>query len=166
MLDPRSLHSTMTALRSTYRALVSLAAIVTASACSGASNPEDRLAVGDARVQLPGGLSQRVTLVPAVLVDGRDVEIRSVIVNNGAAAVALTTRICGLDYEGSLELSQPPEVLKCAAHGMTASLAPGDSVVGADIMRVGSTSGTYELKVRHVIDPSQWVSLQVVVRAP
>lgn len=137
------------------------------AACSGASSaPRERLAEGDVQVQHPGGLSQRVTLIPAVLVDGRDVEVRSVLVNTGTAPIALDSRICGLDYAGTLELTNPPEVLKCAGHSASATLAPGDSVVGSDLMRVSSPPGQYELRVRHAVTPAQWASLQVVVRTP
>lgn len=160
---PRLTHTAMKTLRFATGALAALATI---TACSGTSSPEDRLVVGEASIEMPGGLSQRVTLVPAEPASGQNVEVRSVVVNNGTAAAQLTARTCGLDYEGSLELTQPPEVMKCAGHSMTASLAPGDSLVGADLMRVSSAPGDYELRVRQLLDPSHWVSLQVVVRAP
>lgn len=148
------------------RALAALAAIAITTACTGTSSPDEGLSVSDASIELAAGLTQRVTLVPVQLVGGRNVEIRSVVVNNGTAAAQLMARTCGLDYHGSLELTHPPEVMKCAAHSMAASLAPGDSLVGADLMRVTSAPGSYEFRVRHLIDPSHWVSLQVVVRAP
>lgn len=145
--------------------LVALAAV---AACSSgpSSSPETRGAEGRAQASLPGGLLQRVTLQPAVLVDGRDVEIRSVLINQGSAPVAVTTRMCGLDYAGALELTHPPEVLKCAGFSATSTLAPGDSLVDGDLMRVASAPGEYELRVRHVLDPEKWLSLRVIVRAP
>jgi hypothetical protein len=44
------------------------------------------------------------------------------------------------------------------------TLAPGDSVVGEDVMQVTSPPGTYQLRVRHLLDPERWVTLRVVVR--
>lgn len=149
----------------TLRSFLFVALAATAACSAGpSSSPTTRGAEGRAQASLPGGLVQRVTLQPAVLVDGRDVEIRSVLVNHGSAAVALSTRICGLDYAGALELANPPEVLKCAAVSMSTTLAPGDSLVVADIMRVASAPGEYELRVRHVLEPEKWLALRVVVR--
>jgi hypothetical protein len=149
------------------RSLLAILSIVSVAACSGTSSaPQDTLARGHVRVEFSGGLVQRVTLIPAVLVDGRDVQVRSVLVNTGNAPLELTSRICGLDYAGTLQLSHPPEVLKCAGYSATATLAPGDSVVGSDIMRVSNTTGEYELRVRHAVAPDQWASMQVVVRTP
>jgi hypothetical protein len=88
------------------------------------------------------------------------------IVNDGASPVALSSRVCGLDYEGSLELTHPPEVLKCAGVSQASTLAPGDTARVGDLMRVASAPGTYTLRVRHALDPERWVSLEVVVRAP
>lgn len=147
--------------------LLTALSIVSIAACSGVSSaPPQQFAEGSIRVEFPGGLVQRVRLIPAVLVDGRDVEVHSVLLNDGSAAIELSARICGLDYAGTLDLSHPPEVLKCAGHSGTATLAPGDSVVGSDLMRISSPAGTYELRVRHALAPEQWASLQVVVRAP
>lgn len=142
--------------------------VLLASACGSpsASAPRDRVAEGQARVTLVAGLEQRVTLVPATLVDGRDVEVRSVLVNSGQSPLSVTSRICGLDYDGSLTLSHPPEVLKCAGYSSSATIAPGDSVVTADLMRVSSAPGQYELRVRHAVTPDHWVTMPVVVRAP
>ncbi len=151
--------------RSLFPAVL-LLAVATACGTRGSAAPGDRLAEGEARAILSGGLEQRVTLVPATLVDGRDVEVRSVLVNSGPAPMVVTSRICGLDYAGTLTLTHPPEVLKCAGYSMQVTLAPGDSAVSADLMRVSSPSGHYELRVRHAVTPDHWVAMPVVVRAP
>jgi hypothetical protein len=130
------------------------------------SAPGDRVAEGQVRATIVTGLEQRVTLVPASLVDGRDVEVRSVLVNTGGAPLAVTSRICGLDYAGTLTLTHPPEVLKCGGYSRHGTLAPGDSTVSADLMRVSGPSGQYELRVRHALTPDHWVVMPVVVRAP
>jgi hypothetical protein len=142
--------------------------VVLAAGCGSESGygPGDRVAEGQVRATIVAGLEQRVTLVPATLVDGRDVEVRSVLFNSGAAPMVVTSRICGLDYSGTLSLTHPPEVLKCAGYSAQGTLAPGDSVVSADLMRVSSPSGQYELRVRHALTPDHWVVMPVVVRAP
>jgi hypothetical protein len=147
---------------------MSIAAILLlAAACTlESAAPRDRDVEGEASATLPGGLVQHVRLDPAEPTGGLNVALRSVIVNEGTAAVPLTSRICGLDYAGALALTHPPEVMKCDGVSQSASLAPGDSVQVTDLMRVASVPGTYELRVRHAIDPERWVSVEVVVRAP
>lgn len=155
--------------RPARRALLTTPLLLVLAACGGTAGgaaPAERIAEGDASATFAGGLRQRVTLVPATLVNGRDVEVRSVLVNTGPAAVDLTHRICGLDYEGTLTLTWPPEVLKCAGYSGSLTLAPGDSIVGADLMRVASPAGQYTLRVRHAISPDRWITVPVVVRAP
>lgn len=143
-----------------------LAAVLAAACTSTGAGPDEGAPSDGAKVVLPGGLTQQVTVMPASPVSGTNVEVRSVIANEGAAPVALTSRICGLDYAGALELTHPPEVMKCAGVSQSGSLAPGDSAVVHDIMRVTSAPGTHELRVRHALDPERWVSVEVVVRAP
>ncbi len=128
--------------------------------------PRERAAEGEASVTLPGGLTQHVRLEPTEPTGGLNVTLHSAIVNGGSDAVAVTARICGLDYAGALELTHPPEVMKCAGVSQSTMLAAGDSLVVGDIMRVTSPPGTHELRVRHALDPERWVSLEVVVRAP
>ncbi len=142
--------------------------VLLAAGCGSprASAPGERVAEGQVRATIAAGLEQRVTLVPAMLLDGRDVEVRSVLVNTGGTPLSVTSRICGLDYAGTLTLTHPPEVLKCGGYSRQGPLAPGDSAVSADLMRVSSLSGQYELRVRHALSPDHWVVMPVVVRAP
>lgn len=123
--------------------------------------PSGSLAAGRVEALLPGGLAQTVTIEPASPGSGSEVTIRSVVVNRGTESVTLVSRICGLDYGGTLALTNPPAVLKCAAYSRQGALAPGDSVVTADLMRVSSPPGTYELRVRHALTPEAWVTLPV-----
>ena len=147
--------------------MLSATLLASGAACtSGTSAPVDQIAEGSVRVVLSGGLVQTVSLVPAIPPEGRNVRVYSVIVNSGAQPVALQSRICGLDYAGSLTLTEPPEWAKCVAYSRSVAVAVGDSVVVSDLMRVSSAPGQYELRVRHAIDPAHWVSMQVVVRSP
>jgi hypothetical protein len=113
--------------------------------------------------ELPGGLVQRVTLSPAAPAQGQNVSIRSVINNAGPLAVTLSSRICGLDFGGDLKLSWPPELGKCGGYSMRGDLAPADSVLGFDTMRVDSPPGEYTLRVRHALSPEGWYELRVRV---
>ena len=140
--------------------------VVLASACRSVSSdaPATVDTPGPAvELRLPSGLAQRVTLSPAAPAQGQNVSIRSVLRNNGSESIALTSRICGLDYSGTLKLSQPPEVGRCAGFSMGHPIAPGDSVVGADYMRVDSPPGEYTLRVCHALTPEAWFELKVRV---
>jgi hypothetical protein len=94
------------------------------------------------------------------------VSIRSAIVNRGSAPVPLTSRICGLDFGGSLDLAWPSEIGKCGGYSMHGALVPGDSVVTYDLMQVTSPAGRHVVLVRHALAPETWVELDVQVRGP
>lgn len=127
-----------------------------------AASPRD----GTARVGRLDDMVQTVTLTPASPRSGETVSIRSAIVNGGSAPVPLTSRICGLDFEGSLDLAWPPEIGKCGGYSMRGALVPGDSVVTYDLMQVTSPAGRHLIRVRHALDPETWVELDVHVRGP
>lgn len=116
-------------------------------------------------LRLPSGLVQRVALTPATPVQGQNVSIKSMLRNGGAAPITLSSRTCGLDYEGSLKLIPPPDLAKCEGYSMQGDLAPGDSVLGFDTMRVDSPPGEYTLRVRHALGPEAWYELKVRVSA-
>jgi hypothetical protein len=117
-----------------------------------------------AALTLRGPLAVRTTLSPGTPSSGENVTVRSVIVNVGRESVMLESRMCGLDYGGSLGLTYPHGVGKCAAYSITGLILPGDSVVTSDLMRVSSAPGSYELRVRHALSPEAWVNVPVTVR--
>jgi hypothetical protein len=135
-------------------------------ACSGAPTQADTQRDGTSLVGKLGTIVQSVTLTPSSPTSGETVQIRSVVANGGSAAVVLDSRICGLDYGGSLELVWPPGIGKCGGYSSHGELAPGDSVVTYDLMRVDSPPGRHRLRVRHAISPEAWAELSVEVRAP
>ena len=144
---------------------VALAALV-AAACSNGVGPqvESRTtAPGFAETSLSNGLVHRVSM-PRSPQSGTDVTIRSVIVNTSAMTMIIEHRECALDYRGTLKLSGPPHVLKCQAFSRRRTIAPGDSIVGADYMRIASGSGRYDLLVRHALEPETWTPIEVLVR--
>lgn len=146
----------------TFRALVALLPLAFV-ACDAAS-----LVVPGARISgsvdeaIGANLMQSVTVSPSALLDGNDVEVRSVLRNRGQVVVALESRICGLDFGGSLETVS--FLLHCAGYSQATQLAPGDSIVTSDVLRVASPPGTYVLRVRHAVDPDHWASVPTVVR--
>lgn len=110
------------------------------------------------------GLLQSVTVRSAPLLDARDIEVRSVLTNTGSSALTLTSRICGLDFAGTLTVSDIPGLMRCAAFSGSSVLAAGDSLVVSDLVRVASAPGTRVLRVRHALVPDHWASLTVTVR--
>lgn len=145
--------------------IIPLVALGVALACSDSPTRADGDPLGKRTpIDKTGDLVQTLTLDPSRPRSGENVRIRSVIENRGDKSVQLSSRICGLDLEGTLELGWPPDVLKCAGYSSRQSLAPGDSIVDVDIMRVTSPAGGYVLKVRHSLDPEAWIELDVKVR--
>lgn len=134
--------------------------------CRSAPTQSEALGDGTALVGRFGNLVQTVTITPASPASGENVSFRSVIVNRGSAPAAMTSRICGLDFGGTLELAWPPRIGKCGGYSSTGALAPGDSIVGHDLMQVASPPGRHGLRVRHALSPDTWVELSVDVRAP
>jgi hypothetical protein len=145
-------------------------AIALASACSsGGTHVDDQSPtgiVGQSSKDLTGasGLSQTVTVEPSQPAALTNVTIRSVLTNRGTSPVVVESRICGLNYAGTLVLSHPPEVMKCAGYSMSGTIAPGDSVVTSDLMRVMSRAGSFTLRVQHALKPEGFVDVAVKVR--
>jgi hypothetical protein len=110
------------------------------------------------------GLEHRVTLTPSEPNAGGDVQIHSVITNRGTESVALSSRICGLNYGGTLRLAYPNGSATCGGYSMGGSIAPGESRTNTDLNRVASARGIYTLRVRHALQPELWVEMRVVVR--
>ena len=149
------------------RAAASLALIaVLSGGCSESPTDAGSPSDGTALVGRFGNLVQTVSIEPAAPAPGENIVIRSAIVNRGARSVTLSSRHCGLDYAGSLDLAWPPGIAKCAAYSGRRELAPGDSVVGYDLMAVTSPPGRHLLRVRHALEPEAWAELSVEVRAP
>lgn len=131
------------------------------------STPGDRTAASRQLVAVAdfaSGLRQTVRLVPSEPTSGTDLTIHSTLVNRSGGTITVESRTCGLDTGGSLRLTHPPAVLKCAGYSTTGPLAPGDSVMSSDMMRVTSPAGSYQLTVRHALNPSHTVAIPLRVR--
>jgi hypothetical protein len=151
-------------LRAAVPAALALLAVL--AACGGAAAPTGsarQLAASRGEATIAPGLVQSVTLTPTSPASDDEVTIRSVLVNRGGSPIAVESRLCGLDYAGTLTLTHPPAVLKCGGYSQHVTLAPGDSTVTADLMRVSVRPGTYELRVRQSVAPEGWAALQVTV---
>lgn len=148
------------------RAAAFLALIATLTGCRESPTDSGSPSDGTALVGRFGNLVQTITIEPSTPAPGENIVIRSVIVNGGPSVVMLTSRLCGLDYDGSLALAWPANIGKCRAYSGHNELAPGDSLVGADLMEVTSPPGRHLLRVRHALDPEAWAELSVDVRAP
>lgn len=141
-----------------------LIVLFAAFGCGDAPTQSASASDGTARVGRLGDIVQTVTLTPASPRSGETVSIRSAIVNRGSAPVPLTSRICGLDFEGSLDLAWPLEIGKCGGYSMHDALVPGDSVVTYDLMQVTAPAGRHVVRIRHALTPETWVELDVHVR--
>ena len=139
-----------------------LAVLAFGVACDTASvvAPADRVE-GTAESAFGSGLRQTVTVRPAVLLDGNDIEIRSVIVNVTSRVITITLAICSLDVGGTLLLTEIPTIAHCAAYSGQSTLFPGDSVVMSDLQRFTVSRGAYVLRVRHALQPEHWISVPV-----
>jgi hypothetical protein len=110
----------------------------------------------------PGArLEQTVRLSPTTPTTGQVLRIQSTIINRGTSPIDVTSRTCGLDTKGDLELSG--SLLMCAAFSRQVTLMPADSLSAFDARVVTSPPGRYTLRVRHALDPDRWVELPVAV---
>jgi non-ribosomal peptide synthetase component F len=144
--------------------VVAIALLV--AACHEATVPDVLPLSGRAQVSFPDGLTQTVTITPSAPRTMANLVVRSAVVNLGTAPVSLESRVCGLDFQGTLLLQGPPGLAQCAAYSMSGTLAPGDSLVQSEPMQLLSPAGRYELLVRQVVTPSHWVTVPVTVVAP
>lgn len=92
---------------------------------------------------------------------GDTVRIASLVVNEGSVRVEVKARTCGLDFDTDLEHSQVG--VRCMGYSTTEELAPGDSLEATAVRRVESGSGTYQVRVRHLLEPERWASFEMEV---
>lgn len=109
------------------------------------------------------GLVQTVRVSPARPAPGDTLQITSVVRNRGTGAVEVVSRVCGLDLETDLALGDP--FGRCLAYSQQRPLAPGDSVREQESKTVLSRPGSYTLRLRHLLQPEQWISVPLAVRA-
>ncbi|MBK6489452.1 MAG: hypothetical protein IPF98_21940 [Gemmatimonadetes bacterium] len=144
--------------------VVTLATLFAACSSASTTNPDGASANGAANVNVTATVSQSVSLSPVSPTSGTNVTVRSVLTNRGTSSFELDSRVCGLDYAGSLSLTLPPGLLQCLAYSQRRTILPGDSVVTLDYQRVVSPAGAYTLRVKHAVQPEAWAELQVQVR--
>jgi len=138
--------------------------VVLLSFATIACGPQPAPVTGPRVVITPQGLEQTVRLSPAEPASGDTLDIVSLVVNGTGAAVDVTSRICGLDLETSLQLTNA--FISCAGYSMHAALARGDSLQGFARRVVAGPPGNYTLRVRHLLNPAVWVDVPVTVRTP
>ena len=151
--------------RSIVICFVLLALSTFSPGCSPSTTPAVLSSESDVTRGVAPGLEQRVTLTPAELMSGENVTIHSVLTNRGTNAISLQSRICGLDVESDISLPHPPDIGFCGGHSMGGSIAPGETRESTDIRRVAAAAGSYTIRVRHALQPEQWVDVRVTVRA-
>jgi hypothetical protein len=139
-----------------------LALVAVLSACGRTVNePQAAPEPLTQRYHGPAGLVQTIRIADTHPTTGETLRIESVITNAGAGPIAVTSLICGLQLETELRFEP---TARCAGYSMGGMLAPGDSRVEVEEAVIASRPGTYSVRLRHLLDPEQWVSFQITVR--
>lgn len=149
-----------------FRGTALTGAVLFAAALIGCTaNPTDPGLQPEHVVQesVGAGLIQTVRITPTRPAPGDTITVHSVVHKRTGTAVTVQSRTCDLDLEGNLDLRDP--FGRCAGYSMERTLAPGDSVVTGTQRVVESGSGSYTLRVRHLVSPEVWLSVQVEVAA-
>jgi hypothetical protein len=120
-------------------------------------------AAGPIQHLLPQGLVETVQLSPENPTTGEWLTITSVVSNRDSQSVAVSSRVCGLDFQSATAFPAAP-VPHCATYSMSSTLQPGDSITGEDVLIVKASAGRYILRVRQMLDPEAWVEVPVLVK--
>jgi hypothetical protein len=112
------------------------------------------------RYDASAGLVQTLRIADTQPAHGETLRIESVITNEGAAPTAVTSRTCGLDLQTTLRLDHG---VRCAGYSEGGVLAPGGTRMVVEEAVITSRPGTYSVRLRHLLDPEQWVSFQITV---
>jgi hypothetical protein len=142
--------------------LVGLVGGLFVAGCGEPTATAPELDAGVVRLTTQSRLVQEVRIEPAEPRVGDTVVIRSTVTNRGAARVETESRICGLDIQTELAYADP--FARCAGYSQTVELGVGRSVMASDQFVVTGAPGSYPLRVRHLLSPEQWVSIQLRVR--
>lgn len=110
-----------------------------------------------------GDLVQTIEFSRARPVTGDTLRIESVVVNRGEAR-DVEARICGLDLDTDLELSDP--FARCGGYSTSGQLASGDSLRSSEAGVIESAAGVYRVRIRHLLDPERWVAVEIEVDRP
>jgi hypothetical protein len=154
--------SRLPVLRRRTLAAAVLVVITALSACRGTLFESDADAQPlTQRHDGAAGLVQTISISDTHPAQGETLRIESILTNEGASPQAVTSRICGLDLDTALRFE--PDV-RCAGYSIGGTLAPGASRVEVEEAVIASRPGTYSVRLRHLLDPEQWVSFQITVR--
>jgi hypothetical protein len=159
---------------SLVRIVIAVAASTTMLGCGANTHPvaaaptaDDRLARSayDTAVVVDGtrGLVQTLRLSKRVLSPGDRLDVESVLTNGGTATVRVWRGyFCRLDVTQTALVGRQG----CLPPTGPVTLAPGDSVLGAERWVVGSPPGSYLFAVQQTVDTSMAASVTIVVRQP
>jgi hypothetical protein len=152
--------------------VVALAATIATSGCStttdavgGGTTADDRLPASayDTTVVVDGtrGLVQTLRLSKHVLSPGDRLDVESVLSNRGTTAVRVWKGYtCRLDVTQTTLMGRQG----CLPPTGPVTLAPGDSVLGAERWVVGSPPGSYPFAVQQTVDTPMVAAVTIVVR--
>lgn len=155
----------MHASRSLRRCLFALTVAGALSACRSPDALRPVTTPTLARRVVGDGLVQTIRLSAARVAAGDTIGISATLENRGDKVVRVTTVVCNLDTDGTVEILPP--LMLCLAYSASLDLAPGEAVTGHYSARIASPPGHYRLRVRHLLEPkSLWVDFPLEVTAP
>jgi hypothetical protein len=128
-----------------------------------ATGPEFSRAPREIRAEA-GGLTQTLRLSATSLRAGDVLEIRSTLTNAGAQPVFAESRTCGLDLDMPEGLRGPDRWARCGGYSTAGPLAPGASLTDSERVVVAHRPGVHTIRVRHLLEPELWISVDVTVR--
>jgi len=148
---------------------LSLAVVVSlASACGG---PTKAAAPGDPMPSLDGGISRAWQARPAIVQtvrlltpgvrQGDTLRIESRLKNVSLQSVNIHRLVCEVDIETTLEVEGP--FIHCIIGEMNGPLAPGEEDTRTVSRRILSPPGRYTVSIRHLLQPSVWVTAELTV---
>ena len=145
------------------------AALLTAALCA-CGNPVEVEEIGPGFVRVSiGDLEQTVEVTPRDPKVGERIDIWSVVINRGDDQESPVAHLCELAVSGGtleLDVSPDPSSGRCMLSHGRIGLSAGDStVLSSGPWEVVSEPGTYNVRVRHLLDPDVWVTVPVVVEA-
>ena len=145
------------------RSTLILMAVLALAACTPPLEPAFDPSSGTYSLETTADrLHQRIVFSNIAPKQGEVVTIHATVTNLGNTR-DLTTRICGLDWEG---VQTEMAGVACAGYSMKSSVAPNGFIEGGDARIIKSPPGDYTLKIRHLIDPEQWIEVKLHVQAP
>ena len=162
-VDPGALHALR---RSGAAGLVLGLLLLGGTACEEEAPLEPLSGVDDAVVaeteMEDAGIREVLEVHPQEASPGDTLVLRSTVAYEGSEPARLESRLCGLDLRSEgMELAP---VTACDGFSRSRLVSPGDTFHQEEQAVVEGGDGSYEVEVRHLLDPEVWSSFHLRVR--